>query len=83
MVPARDLMALAAAPREGFGTPSNSPTKWFAISRCLAWIIGSASAQLAQKAETLVLTALHKPNPPNDKGSEAESVVSFLWTGST
>ena len=84
MVPVRDRMALAAAPSEGpSGTPSNSPTKWFAISRCLAWIIGSASAQLAQKAETLVLAALRKPNPPNDNGSEAESVVSSLWTGST
>ena len=55
-------MALATAPSERpSGTPSNSPTKWFAISRCLVWIIGSASAQLAQKAETLVLAALRKP----------------------
>ena len=71
--------ALAAAASEGpSGTPSNSPTKWFAISQCLAWIIGSASAQLAQKAETLVLAALRKPNPPKDSGSEAKSVVSSL-----
>ena len=63
MVPVRDRMALATAPREG---PSSMDHR-----ECLR-------PTGPRKLRCSILAALRKPNPPNDKGSEAESVVSSL-----
>ena len=84
MVPVRDRMASAAAARKGLsGSPSNSLTKRSATAPCLARIIGRVSAQLAQYADTLVLAALRRPNPPNPNGRDAERMTSSFCDGST
>ena len=53
------------------------PSKWYtmrsATSGCLSLIIGNLSAQLAQQASHLVLSALLKPNPPLPSGRVVEA----------
>ena len=59
---------------ETFHTNQSQPstkatTMLLATSGCLWWIMARESAQLAQKAESWVRTALRNPNPPRTKGA--------------
>ena len=84
MVPARDRMALAAAPRE---EPLRNTLQLPNKVVCDLAVSGMDHRECVRptgpESETLDLAVLRKPNPPNDNGSEPESEVSSLWTGST